>query len=36
MNLYNNADNNINYSTLNITLRKINDTIYDSIMLYSM
>ena len=32
MNLYNNADNNINYSTLNITLRKINDTIYDSII----
>ena len=32
MNLYNNADNNINYQLMDLKLRKINDTIYDSII----
>ena len=32
MNQYKDVDNNINYSALNITLNKINDEIYDSII----
>lgn len=31
MQMHNNVDNNINYSLIDLKLRKINDTIYDSI-----
>lgn len=32
MQMHNNTDNAINYSLINLKLRKINDTIYDSIV----